>query len=465
SVASVTAQKNIFVALNGASALSSVNGKIAGVSFALASGKTSNQFNMSSTYTTTPPSGVSTISDALMYMDFKTYTTSPGVDFTSSSNFDSTPKVSFNLGPQSGSVASSSPTNTVNGAITCPQPVVRFIANDGTTSSSGITISRDTNGDDNTSCGYTATLQHFSSYVVSASYSSTSTSSSSGSSLVLGPKLVDEPDDYVLRVMNSKYKLNELSSVNPVYIPVGTPVEIEINLSDAAGPNNISHVELYLNKISPRILNDLSETVIIYDRNAQNQIIDKSGLVDSFKITPVIKNSKAYFIFEITFREPFQLSDIMFRVWNSQRQGIDVYVNDVLAVILPEQPIPICHNVAGNTDSRQSIEIPKSELASHIAHGDSVGKCVDKTGSIKDWVKQYIELWQYGLIDDKTFKSGFGYLIDKQVVVLPDNKEPSPIEDTTQFKSKSMEWYLDEINKKEFLNDIKEFSKKLLGGK
>ena len=104
-------------------------------------------------------------------------------------------------------------------------------------------------------------------------------------------------------------------------------------------------------------------------------------------------------------------------------------------------------------------------MASHIAHGDSVGKCVDKTGSIKDWVKQYIELWQYGLIDDKTFKSGFGYLIDKQVVVLPDNKEPSPIEDTTQFKSKSMEWYLDEINKKEFLNDIKEFSKKLLGGK
>ena len=93
SVASVTAQKNIFVALNGASAISSVNGKIAGVSFALASGKTSNQFNMSSTYTTTPPSGVTTISDALMYMDFKTYTTSPGVDFTSSSNFDSTPKV------------------------------------------------------------------------------------------------------------------------------------------------------------------------------------------------------------------------------------------------------------------------------------------------------------------------------------------------------------------------------------
>ena len=465
SIQSVSPQKPAFMSLSRADPIPIVKGKIVGVSFKLNATATANQFNMSSSYTSTPPNGVTSIRGALMYLDFKTSTTSP-VNFGKSTTYDSNPSISFRLGPLANSTSNTSPTNTVNPAITCPEPNVFFVADDGTTSTTGIAVNRDTSGDDNTSCGYSATIPHFSVYVVKASTSSGSQSQSGSSSnsgtIVPGPQLVDEPDDYVLRIMNSKYKKSEIGHVVPTYIPVGVPVEIEINLSDAAGADNISHVELYLNKQDSKILNDLSETTVIYDKSYPNALYDKNGIVDSYTIIPTVKNSKAYYTYQITFKKQIPLSDIVFRAWNSQRQFLDVYVNDALAVTSSTDPITVCHVSTGKSAPPETITITKSELDSHLSHGDLMGKCVVKTGAIKDWVKQYVELYEFGLIADEKFKEGMGYLVDQKVIVMPDTQGDTSVT-TDQFKKQSMNWYEDQINNDDYLGVIKDYFKKLFG--
>ena len=167
-VTAIEPEKPVFMSFNDAVPIDSVKGKLAGVQYSLGVGVTATNVNVTSAFLAEPPSGTPPVSGTLMYLEFK-ISSAENIDFSDTSKFSDTPKVSFSLGPQANSVSSTNPIkNQVNNSITCPQPEVYYIDNSGNTSTLGITVTRNPDGDDATSCGYTATIQHFSSYGVSS---------------------------------------------------------------------------------------------------------------------------------------------------------------------------------------------------------------------------------------------------------------------------------------------------------
>ena len=167
-VTTIEPEKPVFMSFNDATPIDSVKGKLAGVQYSLGVGVTATNVNVTSAFLAEPPAGTPPVSGTLMYLEFK-ISSAENIDFSDTSKFSDTPKVSFSLGPQANSVSSTNPIkNQVNNSITCPQPEVYYIDNSGNTSTLGITVTRNPDGDDATSCGYTATIQHFSSYGVSS---------------------------------------------------------------------------------------------------------------------------------------------------------------------------------------------------------------------------------------------------------------------------------------------------------
>ena len=73
--------------------------------------------------------------------------------------------------------------------------------------------------------------------------------------------------------------------------------------------------------------------------------------------------------------------------------------------------------------------------------------------AIKEWVKQYIELYQFGLIDDEDFHNGMSFLIDEKVIDIP--SKPSQVGSTdvpSQIKEESMKWYENDSSDESFLD-------------
>jgi hypothetical protein len=80
-------------------------------------------------------------------------------------------------------------------------------------------------------------------------------------------------------------------------------------------------------------------------------------------------------------------------------------------------------------------------------------ECSEQNSRIKQWVKQYIELWQFGIIDDSDFNQGLSFLIDQKIVDIPSMPTNSDSAQIPQdLRERSLDWYKNELSDDDFLS-------------
>jgi len=94
---------------------------------------------------------------------------------------------------------------------------------------------------------------------------------------------------------------------------------------------------MYVNHVGSLIKNDPTETSIIYDGQPEIEIIDPNGIISSADLAISQPNNKAAFTFAIVFDKEFPESDIMFRVWDINRNSMDVHIPNALMVVAAQQ--------------------------------------------------------------------------------------------------------------------------------
>ena len=78
--------------------------------------------------------------------------------------------------------------------------------------------------------------------------------------------------------------------------------------------------------------------------------------------------------------------------------------------------------------------------------------------AIPDWIKDIAEWWSTGEIDDDTFVSGIEFMIENNIIMIPNLPESQISEDNSVpswVRNNANWWALDRISEEEFVNAIK----------
>jgi len=200
--------------------------------------------------------------------------------------------------------------------------------------------------------------------------------------------------------------------------------------------SEIAHTSLYFN-LGPTGTIGGSDTQVLLYKDRPVEIIDPNGNIAS--ATGTINNEgelKRVVTFSLTFSEDIQWSnsDLIIRAWNDNLNSGDTIVYDAIQIAPSEEEIAFEEN------------IPEPEVEQL------------KSQHIPIWIKNNANWWSQELIDDEDFVAGLEYLIQNNIVTIPDS-EITINEITTQkipswIKNTAGWWSENQITEKEFIDGI-----------
>jgi len=236
-------------------------------------------------------------------------------------------------------------------------------------------------------------------------------------------------DDYPLRIFDVDYSLSMIENIPTKMIKTGESIQIELNMYDNGGPQNVQHVDMYVNQKGDKILNDRSETVITYD-SEDIELQDPYNLIQSANVVSSVLGNKVQFLFDVSFAKAMDTSDILFRVWDLNRNVSYLHIPDALEVnesglLSGEQSSETSEILEPESISQDPTFIPEPLISTDFLKGwagfssESISdpEFLSHVGldgqEIPNWVKQNIPRWVLdGQITQQEFVNALEYLVN-----------------------------------------------------
>jgi len=130
--------------------------------------------------------------------------------------------------------------------------------------------------------------------------------------------------EYSLSINGNNFKLNQFSNLIPtVTLMTGVPIQVKLQLYDNSGPTAIQHVALYTNLRGNAREIPNSDTDIIYEKDNPLEVKDPNGFFSKAMVQTAEKNNKFELTYDLIFAKPMEKSDVIFRVWDTNRNSVD----------------------------------------------------------------------------------------------------------------------------------------------
>ena len=228
---------------------------------------------------------------------------------------------------------------------------------------------------------------------------STSTSTGGGRGTSGSPSF--DSSSFILKKDGAKISSNSLSST----LTVGKKSDISMGFEMPSGLGELNHIGLYANIDKDQVKYD-SDTYIYFDKYNTPQITihDPHGFFKSVNVDVTEPSSNNLDVhFTLDFVKSLDKSSVIFEAWNNDRQSAMTEIPDLLKVNDPTKP-----------------ETPPET--------ETIQPTTQERPPVPDWLKSNAAWWGKGAIDDKEFANGIGYLIQKQIINVPEllQKNTSP---------------------------------------
>ncbi len=187
-----------------------------------------------------------------------------------------------------------------------------------------------------------------------------------------------DSDEFPLKYDGVNYQSHQFETIHTAMIETGEEFETTLTLYDNSGPRNIQHVEMYVNQFGPQILNDLTETIVIYDEQSGLEIIDPYDLITTANVIPSISGNKAVYEIMIVFEDEIPQSDIILRVWDTQRNQAKFHLHDTLIVELSNRPSGI---ISSESTSGSSESTSGSSESASQSSGSTTSESASESAS------------------------------------------------------------------------------------
>jgi hypothetical protein len=331
----LVSEQELHVSINNDDALSN-GGVIKGIQFVTKDNVNNLKFGAS--FTENPMDGIPKVEGAVMYMTFDAQgqVSTDEINLDEKNQFKETPTISFRLGPIENSIHPTHPKSVKSGLIECPNIKLGLVDdNTGAVDFSGISVFRNTNGDTIETCGYTAFLEHISTYAVVPIISSGGGGGSSGDNTP--PSIrnqVYDNEEYPLIINGLELKdLNYSNKMDTQVIETGKEFNITLLINDNSGTSAIDFVGLFTNLNGYNRQVHQSDTYVTYNSDGQLQFFDPNEFFSKIDMTKKVIGNKMELSFDITFDKELPTSDIIIRMWDVNRNSQDTILSEVIKVV------------------------------------------------------------------------------------------------------------------------------------
>ncbi len=181
---------------------------------------------------------------------------------------------------------------------------------------------------------------------------------------------------------------------------------LSIPIVEDQGVQYIKHVGLYLNNVGTDLRSKDYDTSIVYEKYEPKEvtIIDPHGL---FKYADIkiqeTGRTEGIIQFNLIFAKDMDTSNLYITIWDMDRNPTFREFKNILKI--SEQP--------------KEIELSDSE---------SIIEIIPTKEQIPKWVKNNAGWWAEGLIEDEDFVSGMQYLINKEIMTIPQTQSEQSIQ-------------------------------------
>src|SRR3990170_7136628 len=114
-------------------------------------------------------------------------------------------------------------------------------------------------------------------------------------------------------------------------VETGNQVQLRILLYENSGTSALEHIALYTNLHDKERI-DNSDTYVEYDKGKSIKIVNKNGYLSDADVSFVQRNNNVEAVFSLTFAKPMDISNIVVRAWDSNRNSRDAIFLDAIKV-------------------------------------------------------------------------------------------------------------------------------------
>ena len=212
-------------------------------------------------------------------------------------------------------------------------------------------------------------------------------------------------------------------------VETGNQIQLRILLYENSGTSALEHIALYTNLYDKERI-DKSDTYVQYDKGKPIKIVNKNGYLSDADVSFVQRNNNVEAIFSLTFAKPMDISNIIVRAWDSNRNSRDAIFLDAIKVEQVESTL---------VQSGQLESEPTAKLESDIIEMDP--EPLLSMSLLKKWAGFSEES-----VSDEEFLKNLG---------LEGTKIPSWFK-----KSQVAKWVIEEtISQRELIDTLKFFEK------
>ena len=228
-------------------------------------------------------------------------------------------------------------------------------------------------------------------------------------------------------------------SSEPISIQTNDPINLTFDLYENQGINNVEHVTMYFflgdeTGLSNREIVSTSDTYIMFDTGKSIHVIDPHGYFANAEFDLSATDAwNLQVTYDITFAKPMEITSLLIRTWDHDRNTADKLLVNAIKVIEPSF-----------LDVPTDITSQESSITQTVA-------------DIPIWVKNNALWWYEKQIDDSDFVAGIQFLIKENIINIPDTQQtiiqgsqeiPDWVRDVAGF------WANDQITDAEFVQAI-----------
>jgi hypothetical protein len=191
--------------------------------------------------------------------------------------------------------------------------------------------------------------------------------------------IIDKSVTFPLVIDGKGFALNKYSNkIQTNIFQVGKPFDVDLNFLKSIYP--IQHVAIFtdLKHDFDEISN--SDTYVTYDKNSPLEIHDPQGFFSKVNVSDNATDKYSSFHYYFTFTKPMNTSDLIVRVWDTDRHSQDFKILNAWKIIpSPENQI---HNINKTSDNETSLALAHSlnNTQPQMIYNNS-----DKLEIIKEW--------------------------------------------------------------------------------
>ena len=138
-------------------------------------------------------------------------------------------------------------------------------------------------------------------------------------------------------------------------VETSNEIQLRILLYENSGTSALEHIALYTNlRDNERI--DKSDTYVQYDKGKPIKIVNKNGYLSDADVSFVQRNNNLEAVFSLTFAKPMDISNIIVRAWDTNRNSRDaiflnaIKVEQVESALVPSNILELQPEVKPESD-------------------------------------------------------------------------------------------------------------------